>query len=74
MTLKGRLTKLEAKRSPAKGGGCWQADLDAGVWRDLNSGQAGGLLSEAEEQLAGEGGGLLLFAGKYLVGIDGAAL
>lgn len=74
MTLQSRLSKLERRTRSTSAGQCWEADLDAHLWREVNSGQAGQPLSEGEAHLAYEGGGLLLIGGKYLVGIDGAAL
>lgn len=73
MSLKSRLSKLE-QRAGSGAAKCYEADLDAGVWREMDGGQAGQQLSEAEASLASEAGGLLLIGGKYLAGLDAAAL
>ena len=71
MTLRARLSKLEARTGPASAGHFWEADLAAGLWREVHTGQAGPALSEAEHQRAQDAGGLLLTfpGGKVYAGL-----
>ncbi|AHX26512.1 hypothetical protein DEDE109153_01085 [Deinococcus deserti] len=70
MTRRGRLTKLEARRSEEDAGdmmGIFEADLEAGVWREIAGGQGRTLpLSPEDLREAGSlhtaGGGLLMLA------------
>lgn len=86
MTRRGRLAKLEARRSEEDAGdmvGIFEADLEAGVWREVKGGQGRTLpLSKEDLQEAGSlhaaGGGLLMLApaggSKVIAGISGGDL
>lgn len=73
MTRRGRLAKLEARRGNGQGGGIFEADVMAGVWRERTGGGRTLPLSPEHLQEAEGMGGLLMIApfypGKVIAGV-----
>ncbi|WP_293909885.1 hypothetical protein [Deinococcus sp.] len=81
-----RLTRLEAQQRSSHAVeqiGIYEADLAAGVWRDIHTGKAGPALSAEDLATGGElaqsGGGLLLYSplpgrSKIIPGLQAADL
>ena len=61
MTRLKRLARLEVRRQ-AVGGGFFEADPDAGLWREVNTGSTRPMTPEEVQEARDSGGGMLMLS------------